>query len=898
MSGQTIVTLLLGLLLGVLLLPGDSGLLLGPLAGWLVGDHLHLRRRLTALEQAAAATPRPERPAAPRTDRSREDPTGATLARPDPVPVPAPPPKPRQDHPATVPPPPAPPRVPGPIRSFLNWLAGGNLLVRVGMVLLFFGIAFLLKYVSRDFSLPLELRFAGTALFGLALLALGWRLRQRRPGYAMVVQGGGVGVLYLTVFVATRFALLPPELAFALLVALALLSALLALGQDAPALALFGAAGGFLAPVLAASGSGSHVQLFSYYAVLNAGILGIAWRRNWRSLNLLGFVFTFVIAGLWGYRFFRPQYFSGTQPFLVLFFLLYTAVAVLAALRQPLRLRGYVDGPLVFGLPVVAFGLQAGLVREFEFGLAWSAIALGAFYLTLATALWRRHGPGLRLLCEAFLAMGVVFLTLAVPLAVDGRWTAAAWALEGAALVWVGRRQDRPGARISGLLLQLLAGGAFALGWERPAADLPLVNGRALGGLLIALAGLFSAWYLDRGRATLRAWERPLPWLPLLWGLLWWYGTGLHEIDRFLPPGEQLNTVLLLCAASAALATLVRHRLDWRGAGLAAALLLPVSTLLLAGMVVSSSWSPEHLPWTGTGTYHPLAGSGWPAWLAVFVVQYLGLYRLEADFPGPGMRRAWHAGSLWLLAWVLTWELARTFHLAAQGQGSWALAAWGAVPAGLALWVQQRGPRLLPWPVTRWHADYLCQGVGPLWLFVLLWSLPANLSRGDSDPLTWLPLLNPLDLAMAFAVLGATRWWLALGREPPRCAIRGERLPVVAGLAAAFLWLNAALARAVHHLAGVAFDGHALLQSGIFQSALSLLWSGLALVLMAWSARHGRRRVWLAGAVLLGLVVSKLFLVELADSGTLTRIVSFLGVGGLLLLVGYLAPLPPREHAA
>jgi len=49
------------------------------------------------------------------------------------------------------------------------------------------------------------------------------------------------------------------------------------------------------------------------------------------------------------------------------------------------------------------------------------------------------------------------------------------------------------------------------------------------------------------------------------------------------------------------------------------------------------------------------------------------------------------------------------------------------------------------------------------------------------------------------------------------------------------------------------------------------------------------------GAALLALVVAKLFLVDLAQVGTVERIVSFIGVGLLLLLIGYLAPVPPRR---
>ena len=120
-----------------------------------------------------------------------------------------------------------------------------------------------------------------------------------------------------------------------------------------------------------------------------------------------------------------------------MFFLMYLAIPILFARRRaPER---YVDGTLVFGTPLVAFGLQTQLVRDIEYGAAWSAVALSLVYLVLARLFYTRHREELRMLVEAFLALGVVFGTLAIPLALDGRWTSAAWALEGAAILWAGR---------------------------------------------------------------------------------------------------------------------------------------------------------------------------------------------------------------------------------------------------------------------------------------------------------------------------------------------------------------------------------------------------------------------------------------------------------------------------
>jgi uncharacterized membrane protein len=76
---------------------------------------------------------------------------------------------------------------------------------------------------------------------------------------------------------------------------------------------------------------------------------------------------------------------------------------------------------------------------------------------------------------------------------------------------------------------------------------------------------------------------------------------------------------------------------------------------------------------------------------------------------------------------------------------------------------------------------------------------------------------------------------------------------------------------------------------------ISILWSFVALGVIALAKKMQNRLVWAAGASLIGIVVVKLFLVELAKSGSIERIVSFIVVGVLLLLIGYFAPLPPKE---
>jgi uncharacterized membrane protein len=119
--------------------------------------------------------------------------------------------------------------------------------------------------------------------------------------------------------------------------------------------------------------------------------------------------------------------------------------------------------------------------------------------------------------------------------------------------------------------------------------------------------------------------------------------------------------------------------------------------------------------------------------------------------------------------------------------------------------------------------------------------------------------------------------------------------PLALPAAAAFVWLNAAAARTVHHWGGVPYTLEAMHQSVLFHAVISVLWGTAALTAMVWANRSGIRRLWFAGAGLLGLEVVKLFLVDLSGTGTVARIVSFLAVGALMLVIGFYAPLPPAD---
>jgi uncharacterized membrane protein len=828
--------------------------------------------------------------------------------------------------PARPPTAPAAPREPNLIAVLVgkarDWLFGGNTIVRVGVLVLFVGLAFLAKYAIDRSLVPPELRLAAIALAGIGLFGGGFWLRMRRPErlpYALTLQGAGVAVLYLTVFAAFRlYQFITPGAAFALLAVVCAFSAVIALAQNAMAMAFIGFAGGFAAPLLVSTGSGNHVALFSYYLLLSVAIAVIAWYKAWRPLNLLGFFATFGVATVWGVLKYRPANFETTEPFLIAFFLVYVAASLMYALRHSLSAKRAVDATLIFGTPLVAFGLQAGLVRQFEYATAFSSLAMGAFYLALGWWALRRRGGDAqvnRWLAECFAALGVGFLTLAVPLALDARWTSAVWAVEGAAVYWMGRRQDRWLARGTGLALQVIGGLAYLAGSGiHRSGAWPLANPAFIGAVMLAGSAIAIAWWARKesamapeGRlARAVAWfERGLSAPLFLVGFLWWLLALSQEITRHTLDANQLwqpvfgydlqaQLHLLAFVASAFIAhhaALPSRREPWPVAAWPAMAVLPVMLwAAIAGMDRQD---------------HVFQSFGWLVWPVCLAMHFIMLRRLDAGTPRPWW--PWvHAGGVWLA--VL---LAGNFLVFAIGRAELWQTAWATVillvAATLVLlvlslpkWFSAAQSGTARWPLDRFALSYLWYAAAPLAVFVALGALVVALfSDGNAKPLPYIPLLNPTDLSIALALAACVMWLMRLRASTlavPRLA-RHPRLPLAPAFIG-FIAINTVWLRVVHHFAGVPWDADDLSSSFLVQAGFSILWTVLALGMMVVANKRAHRGAWMTGAALLGLTVAKLFLVDLSNRGGSERIIVFIAVGLLMLVIGYFAPMPPSKTEA
>ncbi|MFO7632524.1 MAG: DUF2339 domain-containing protein [Caldilinea sp.] len=785
----------------------------------------------------------------------------------------------------------APARSPRKPLPLVDWFLKSHILVQIGLIVLFIGVALLLRYAVDQGWLSLEIRHIGAALGGVLLGAIGWAVRSKQRAYGLALEGGGLAILYLTTFSAYQFyALLPAPVAFGVFVALGGLGMALALLQNARIFAYAALIGAFAAPLLVAEDGGSYAGLLGYYLLLTIVALGLAVRRGWQGLGVLSLLFTYGVGiahTIENYDAADGTY-LGMQLFVALFFALYLAASLLFAQRKSDRRQ---IGDVVIGVlnPIFVITWQLVITNAFDKGAGYSLLTGSAIYLALFGVLIRRGDDRLTLHRELSLFWALFMASAAVPIFFAARITATIWAVAGAAWVWLAQRRSAGWLAPWGLITQAGAGLAFlstvvnALdSMMTPATGQPpFLSDFALGWAMIGVAGLASSYFLTRSRLDSTAETQPNAWrsfapLVFAWGVAWWFGGGMFEATT-VPEGFVVSALVLYVTLSTTAMALIGRRLAF------AWLELPLWGLLPA-LIVLALLQPLEID-------SPLQGGAWLVWpLAVIV--YVWMLRRNDDSAHISI---YHAGGVWLVTYLAAAALNGLLRQADAGE----TVVTSAILALLAaiIWGVTAFAGRMPAPIGPRAATYRLWGIGPVVVAGVILLVMANLTvDGATAWLPFLPLLNPLALASA-AMLAATLTWLFAARADVAEMLR----PVLWSLrwawwALLIFCMSAELARSVHHLLGAPLTWDGLYTSAIFQTLLAVLWSVTALGLMVWGSRRRSRSSWFAGAVVLGLTLVKLFLVDLAGVGAVARIVSFIGVGLLILVIAFVAPAPPKEE--
>ncbi len=335
-----------------------------------------------------------------------------------------------------------------------EWLLGGNWLARIGILALIFGVGFFLKLAFDNDWIGETGRVVLGFAAGVLLTGGGGFWSRRYPAWAQAVTGGGLAILYLSVFAGyVLYDLFAPVPALGLASLVTAAAAGLSIRYDSRAVAVLAMLGGFATPLFIADRLADQWVLLSYVVVLDLGALALAFYRDWRWILMLAFAGSLVLFGFWHAEF-EPGL-ALTQPGITVIFLIFLGASVLVCLRGA-RGPGPLDWTLIVLNAIAYFAISFGLM--FDVHRPW----MGGFTLSLAV-LYGLIGFGVRLrfpnrvlLARGFLAIGLVLLTIAVPVQFEGAWVTAIWAVKASLLVRISYMRANPHLRFA-------AGALFAL---------------------------------------------------------------------------------------------------------------------------------------------------------------------------------------------------------------------------------------------------------------------------------------------------------------------------------------------------------------------------------------------------------------------------------------------------
>ena len=896
------------------------------------------------------------------------------------------------------------------IHSIKNWFFGGNLVVRVGVLVLLVGVVFLLRLLSEYIEISIATKLLAVGVTGLALAALGLKLTAKRFSYGITLQGAGLAIAYLSTFFAySVYEIIPSIPSF---IGLGLLSAItiaLAVRQNAFPLALLALSGGFFAPILTSDDTGSLVTLFSYYLLLNVTIAVIAHYRPWKILNLFGVTVTFGLAYYWGVSENLSAVIETQRWALVALVTLHWLLYLFVVIRYAQQIITYnalnekdlshadnvddtkhldranvgssylfpIDTGLLFSVPLLAFGLFSALLNDISNALTITSAILAAVYLGMGW-LFIQRSRRYALITEGMLALGLGFFALVIPLALDAEWIAFGWSVQGLALVWFGRRSLRSWSVLFGLLLQIVSIGmlvttaifsiedypvlAFSISalsylatvFILRASNSPdaLINtldgsnnlnnkGATTSSVIQFRSSIIQSQTLDGTSDTLTSYARALG-VSTQAAQQWLTSINSHSrVFKFVWHSPRLMKLLTLTAMAWMLQVLMldlHHWFDiWQSSTTVIALAALIS--LIAYWVIN-----RYRPWA---EIRQLSHGLLALFYFMLILQLPQKFERNLTWATAewlvfvGLIIGWLVmGQLWLKTWSDTWSDNNNTsrYTAASWLGTGILLVAAAAYYGLpdsdgvmaflfsatliliGLWFNHRylsqneentstnkvsEQGLLYW--FDWQQAVLgCAAIfAPI---ALLWVVLTNWSYdGMIWGLSYFPLFNLYDITSWLTLsVGFSLYYISQRRhnetitEPSAAAkskrvFTAENLLIILGLISFWL-ISSMLVRTLHAFIGTPlwndYQGGAW-QSEQVQTGLTILWTLLALIATIMASRYWQRALWFMGIGLLGIVVFKLVLVDLSQTEAIWRVISFLGAGSLILLIGYLAPLPP-----
>ena len=337
------------------------------------------------------------------------------------------------------------PTTPKPPKKQVNYekFIGENLFGKIGILIFVIGVGFFVKYAIDKNWINETFRTVLGFLTGAALLFVAERLQKKYRTFSSLLAGGAFAVFYLTVAIAFHYYhIFSQTVAFIILVAITIFMSVLSVIYDRRELAIIALVGGFLAPFIVSSGEGSYQVLFTYVSILNLGMFGLSIYKKWSELPIISFVFTCLIMAsflLLSYSS-RSTVISGhLLMFATLFYFIFL-LPVFSILRGE-KIQAMSRG-LVFVIITNNFVyLLSGILFLKNMGLSFKASGLLSLFIALVNLglvlwLWKNRKE-YKFLVHTTLGLVLTFVSITVPIQLDGNYITLLWASEMVLLLWL-----------------------------------------------------------------------------------------------------------------------------------------------------------------------------------------------------------------------------------------------------------------------------------------------------------------------------------------------------------------------------------------------------------------------------------------------------------------------------
>lgn len=282
---------------------------------------------------------------------------------------------------------------------------------------------------------------------GFSLLGTGIRLKLKYENYSAVLVSGAMSIMYfITYFAYSFYDLMPHVTTFLLMIIFTGATVYAALTYNKQVIAHIGLVGAYAIPFLLSKDQGNAAILFSYIAIINIGILIISFRKDWKPLYYVSFLFSWLIYLTWlNTSFQKSEHFTLALIFATVFFTLFYLTFLAYNLRGKADFNTE-DRLLLLANSVLFFGIGYFILHTNEDGKHFSGaftVCNALIHLIVSIIIYRRNLVD-RNLFYFVSGLVVVFFTIAIPVQLDGKWITILWGGEAALLFWIGRTKTRP----------------------------------------------------------------------------------------------------------------------------------------------------------------------------------------------------------------------------------------------------------------------------------------------------------------------------------------------------------------------------------------------------------------------------------------------------------------------